>query len=321
MHLNKYLQNNAIVIFDIGAKNGVKELNRLSSFCEVYGFEPNPQEFLKLKNYKSGKYKKEEYSEVGLSDFTGEILLNVSENSSFSSFLNTDWVNYQLHFGFMEKVEEWKKDLAKVSEIKVQVSTLDFVSEKNNVSQIDFLKLDTQGTELRVLKGAEKLLGNNAISMIKSEVSFINVYENQNTFSEIDTFLKSHNFRFVDCLFYRDVIHEKPKKEFINTKTREIYEPIRYSAGGDAIWMIDFEKVNLKNRTQVALKSGIILAEAGYYSLAYNTLKYYANLSEEDAFWLLQYFTNISFKQKIKHWIVDWMPPVLLRTGKTILRK
>jgi FkbM family methyltransferase len=64
-----------------------------------------------------------------------------------------------------------------VSQQKVLTKTLDSISE---IEQLDFLKIDIQGGELSVFQNGKKKLANTVV--IRTEVSFIPLYEDQPTF-------------------------------------------------------------------------------------------------------------------------------------------
>ena len=55
--------------------------------------------------------------------------------------------------------------------------TLDSYCEKLNIKNIDIVKLDIQGGELKALTGAEKLLKNKSILLIYTEVWYYPNYE------------------------------------------------------------------------------------------------------------------------------------------------
>jgi hypothetical protein len=61
---------------------------------------------------------------------------------------------------------------------------------------MDFIKIDVQGYELEVLKGAENRL--NEVIGCELEVSFIEIYKRQPLFAEIDQFMRSRGFFLAD---------------------------------------------------------------------------------------------------------------------------
>jgi protein O-GlcNAc transferase len=63
---------------------------------------------------------------------------------------------------------------------------------------IDYLKIDVQGGELAVFEGAVQLLQNTLV--IETEVEFVQIYENQPLFSDVDQFLRGLGFGLVKLL-------------------------------------------------------------------------------------------------------------------------
>lgn len=86
-------------------------------------------------------------------------------------------------------------DLSVRERVGVTVRTLDdLLSEAGWSEGIDLLKIDTQGTELQALRGAEGSLSR--VRLIWTEVSFRPMYEGSAVFSDIHGFLHRHGFRF-----------------------------------------------------------------------------------------------------------------------------
>jgi FkbM family methyltransferase len=90
---------------------------------------------------------------------------------------------------------------------QVKVTTLDEVCRKYAIPFIDFMKIDTQGYELRVLKGARETLVNRRIRLLLLEINFIPLYADQPTFAELSSLLESFDYGLVG--FYNQVYHEK----------------------------------------------------------------------------------------------------------------
>ena len=81
-----------------------------------------------------------------------------------------------------------------VETIEVETETLDAVlgDERNT----DFLKLDIQGFELPALRHAGGTLERTQV--IQCEVSFVEIYEGQALFGDVEAYLRRFGFRFVD---------------------------------------------------------------------------------------------------------------------------
>jgi hypothetical protein len=79
-----------------------------------------------------------------------------------------------------------------VSEGNIKVTTLLKWAGDNGVQYIDYLKVDTQGAELSILKGAGDLL--DSARVLEVEVEFNPIYKGQPLFSDVDTFLRDKGF-------------------------------------------------------------------------------------------------------------------------------
>jgi FkbM family methyltransferase len=82
-----------------------------------------------------------------------------------------------------------------VSKYPVQTTRLDDVLD---ILDCDFLKLDVQGGELDVLRGADRLLERAIV--VHTEVEFSPVYCDQPLFSDIDIYLRAKGFELMDLV-------------------------------------------------------------------------------------------------------------------------
>jgi FkbM family methyltransferase len=81
-------------------------------------------------------------------------------------------------------------------EAQRRMETLDSVLSDAGISTPDLLKLDVQGYELEVLKGAAKAFA--AMPVILMEVSTIELYEGAPLIHEVITFMRTHGYRLFD---------------------------------------------------------------------------------------------------------------------------
>jgi len=75
-------------------------------------------------------------------------------------------------------------------EIEIECTTIQESLNKLNVEYLDFLKIDTQGSELEILKG----LGEYHPLMMKIEVQVVSMYENVPHWSELINYLNKLNY-------------------------------------------------------------------------------------------------------------------------------
>lgn len=84
--------------------------------------------------------------------------------------------------------------------IQVQTETLDSFCERNAVSQIDFIHMDVQGAELKVLAGAKRMLPQ--IKAVWMEVAFEATYAGQPLEPEASRWMAERGFRKIHQVSY-----------------------------------------------------------------------------------------------------------------------
>ena len=197
----KYLGNKDKIIFDVGCYRGnftnnlIKNENKLGIKSDFFLFDPNPN----VKNYLKELLKSEKikYFNLALDNSNSEKKFYLNKffepsGSSLKSITKDDksW-NFTRRI-LMQILQPFKK-VEGFREIDVQTQTLDDFCINKNIDSIDILKIDTEGNELNILKGAEKLLTRQKIMLIYVEIS-----ESKDKFDikekEVTDFLNSYNF-------------------------------------------------------------------------------------------------------------------------------
>lgn len=74
---------------------------------------------------------------------------------------------------------------ARATEVPVRVDTIDGYCERLGIQKIDLLKIDTQGNDANVLRGALRMLQNGNIHVFYVEVMLMPMYEGQAGLTEI----------------------------------------------------------------------------------------------------------------------------------------
>ena len=189
---------NGLTFVDAGAKDSLEYIQELDSITEIHAFEPNPDEFQTLqKLYSNHSFKKLKLNQIGLSNTNGGADFTITNHASMSSLLNPDLENYKKHFGAYSDFHKWETSIVAHNKVRIEVQTLDSYFANEELT-LDYLKLDTQGSELLILQGAEDLISSGKVSVIKVEVSTIAIYKNQALFSDIDLFLRKYNYDLAD---------------------------------------------------------------------------------------------------------------------------
>lgn len=151
------------IIFDVGANIGLysKMLSERFPNSSIYCFEPNPN---CIKSLNSNTPSSCKVFNFGLGDETGELILYDKANSHGSSHASL----------YKEALDDFHGcDSVKVP---VKIIKLDDFAMENGIDKIDFLKIDTEGHELEVLKGAKNLIEDRRVQCIQFEFNSLHIY-------------------------------------------------------------------------------------------------------------------------------------------------
>lgn len=169
-------------IIDIGAANGDSCLFFSRSFpeCNVTGFEPIPEAFAGALT-KTKFHSNIELRQMALFSQPGEMELHITKNLVSSSLQEPD-----------------RKDtiFEGLRSSKVKVSALD--SEFPDTAPVLLIKLDTQGTELDILRAGTAVLART--QFVLAEMSNHHDYRNGCQYHEVDAFLRSQHFELADII-------------------------------------------------------------------------------------------------------------------------
>jgi FkbM family methyltransferase len=188
---NRGLTTEGSIIIDVGGFDGGTSRYFAGQFkdIEVYCIEPNSRMIPQLKEVEA-REQRIHVRNMALGCSRGQARLHVTSNNVSSSIneLNLAEIGKQppVFQGWL--TEEVAED--------VRVSTLD--DEFKDQESVLLIKLDTQGTELDVLKGGTETL--KKTSFILTEMNNHEMYKNACQYYEVDAFLRAHSFRLVDIV-------------------------------------------------------------------------------------------------------------------------
>lgn len=173
-----------VIVFDVGARGGLHQRwLRCAAPVVGIGFDADENECARLNALGTGvNYLP--YA-LGAEDGARAALYITSSPGSSSLFEpNMSFVG-QFPYGSAMKVERT---------VQVVLTTLDSVCEEKKIAP-DVLKLDIQGGELAVLKGAKRILP--SVLLIESEVEFNQQYKGGPLFGDMDRFLRDQGWQLL----------------------------------------------------------------------------------------------------------------------------
>ncbi len=177
-----YLKN-PIVLVDIGSTGGVsKEWKTFAGHLLVIAFDPDERAV----NQKTFEYDLEMISS-GLYDGKTTTKLYITKGQVSTSILKPA-MDFLKKFPDSDRFEVEREE-------DITVDALDTLL--GNDRRVDFLKIDTQGSEYEIIQGARQTIGKSVLG-IEVEVNFVERYKNQKLFLEIDAELQAMGFYLFD---------------------------------------------------------------------------------------------------------------------------
>ncbi len=150
----------------------------LEGLCRVIGFEPQEKALLELQQ-KQGH--NELYLPYAVGD-GGTYSLNICKASGMTSLFEPDPKTLEL-FGLLGASGKV------IGQVSVTTRKLDDISE---IEHLDFLKMDIQGGELKVLQGGVAKLSQAVV--VQTEISFVSLYKDQPSLGHIDLEMRRQGF-------------------------------------------------------------------------------------------------------------------------------
>jgi FkbM family methyltransferase len=206
--LKYFLQEeNLEIVFDVGANVGqtAKLITQHFPDSTTYSFEPVPRTFDLLAEQMK-PFANVKPVNIAFGDQAGQAEILTTPLCETNTLL----VNRR-----QKKASDTEEEM-----VTVNIDTVDNFCLQRNIESINLLKIDTEGFEINVLKGSEKLLKEGKIDYILAECSF---YQPENLdphgdFVEILNYLHPFNYRVVSFYtaavnnfgwFWGDVLFQK----------------------------------------------------------------------------------------------------------------
>jgi len=203
--LNILKKRKKLTIFDVGCYRGVftekiikifgKKVNKFYLFDVNKNVKRYIFNLLKLNNV--------HYNEVALHNKNGKAIYNFNTSFECSGSSISTLVSNDIYWNISRKIILKMLFLSSKGFVKYTVPTitLDSFVKKNKINCIDILKIDIDGSEHLMLKGAKETLKKNKIKAILIEIG-----SPKKTFNKkernISQFLRKNNFTFLKKKVY-----------------------------------------------------------------------------------------------------------------------
>lgn len=250
--IEKFRKEYCFTYVDVGARWGAKSgLLTLFPASRWIGFEPDPDEFAAID---SNKQKGQQCLPFALSDKSGSQNLYITKSPDWSSL-------YEPNPEVLSQFNGLKDFCHVTHHCQAPLRALDELaaSYEDLLANADYLKLDVQGAEADVLRGAQTLLAASLIA-VEVEVEFLQLYKGQPLFDEIHRIMIDNDFVLFDMSRNRCI--RSGFSGEIETRGQLIWS--------DTLYLKDFRDLVAQNRCDKLFALLLVAMELGFpdYSLS-----------------------------------------------------
>jgi FkbM family methyltransferase len=255
-----------IILVDIGSSGGIDKRWRNIENLKSILFEPDYKEFEKLKLVYKDVYN------FAISDKNEECALYITSDVSTCSLLKPN-------IKFLKKFIDFER-FNIIKNIEISTKTLDYVyNEYKIANKPNFIKIDTQGAELKILEGSKDTL-NYELLGADIEVYFKEVYKEVPSFSNINNFLETFDLIPYDMnqKYWKNIY----EKELDNFKGELIWADVLYLKKPEKVIEYHTKENRLCNK---AIDIGMIYGMFGYSLEILNLMIEKDLINEKESFY------------------------------------
>lgn len=179
-----------LVIFDVGANNGssFEVLPKVLPWVKIHAFEPTPH-LIDIIQQKMGRTRNYHLIPKAVGSNPGTAQFNIAGQSDWGCSSLLDFSDN------LEKTWPGREDFKVTEKLEVEIIRLDDYVREHGIEQIDFLHIDTQGTDLDVLKSLGDALSKVHAGVVEvPQSSEVMLYKGQHSREEMLEFLEQNGF-------------------------------------------------------------------------------------------------------------------------------
>lgn len=184
--LSGLMERAGLKLVDIGGRGGgFKSLFTLGPYAHYYVSEPDAGEAARLAEVlpADSRWRDVTVFSEAIASWRGDAKLHITRHPGMSSLLEPDPEVTAPFFNLR------KYDVERIE--TVSTIPLDEAAERHGFTDACFLKLDTQGTELDIMRSGERLLSGPVVG-VYVEANFRPFYKEQSLFADLDSHLRAH---------------------------------------------------------------------------------------------------------------------------------
>lgn len=173
-------------VLDIGANVGqsVRRIAQTFTKATIHAFEPDPSAYEQLQS--AGAVCPRLYTwQAAVGAKSGHVDLNIMGDSQMNSVLPPTQLGQDYFPG----------DILPQRTVRVPMVSIDDWASQYKINHVDFIKIDVQGIELDVLRGAQRLIREGGVLAIKCEAQILPEYQGASTLFDIVPFMQSLGFQ------------------------------------------------------------------------------------------------------------------------------
>ena len=182
-------ERHPLVLIDVGARGGLRSHWRPAErHLRLIGFEPDTREHQRLVR-ETASNPAVTFFDQALHNRREPIRIQVAKDAGLTSI-------YEPNRAFLDAFPEADRfDIVDVQ--TVEAGPLDDLLDAHHITDVDFMKIDTQGSELPIIQGASRTLATCGVG-VEVEVEFAPMYAGQPLFADVDTALRGLGYSLFD---------------------------------------------------------------------------------------------------------------------------
>ena len=252
-----FLQKHPLVVTDVGCRGSApKELEPLFPFMDYHAFDADAAECERL-NSTPHPFAKRETFPFYIGEAAGPVSFNLFVKPAESSTYAPEPRYKALFEGPIFAIER---------QVDLQAITLKAHYDQGSHPTPDFLKLDTQGSELGILRGADTLL--QSVAMVEIEAEFVQMYQGQPRFDQVCTYMLEQGF---ELLYLNRLFGQKEQVYRGPSRGQLIYGDFLFGRKEDCLQNFTPERIG---------KYALLLINYGHMDLAFDLLTRHPEVQE-----------------------------------------